>query len=181
MSEQIAIRDVVEPQPTRLGKAVVYRIAEQVAKQAGYAPGGDILAALKALGGTVRVKEFGASGEGDSGSLVVNGPGNFEVYVASNTSLARDRFTIAHEIGHYVLHFLWPRHKGKKISKLIATRFGSDPAEWEANWFAAAFLMPEKEFLEAFRVLQSSTERLAAQFKVSALAAQTRAKALGLI
>ncbi|MCE2564175.1 ImmA/IrrE family metallo-endopeptidase [Komagataeibacter sp. FNDCF1] len=55
---------------------------------------------------------------------------------------------------------------------------GSDDqrrAEWEANWFAAAFLMPETAFRRAYHV---SANQAKAIFKVSLPAIEARARSL---
>ena len=51
-------------------------------------------------------------------------------------------------------------------------------AEWEANWFSSAFLMPEAEFVDAARTL--SDAGLARKFGVSLTCVQTRRKILGM-
>lgn len=71
-----------------------------------------------------------------SGSIFVHEKNSFDIVLPIFTSPIRDRFTIAHEIGHYFLHSL----AGER--KICANREGSNLVEWEANWFAASFLMP---------------------------------------
>ena len=51
--------------------------------------------------------------------------------------------------------------------------------EWEANWFAAAFLMPSKPFCDAWKTM--SLNDVARHFLVSTSAAENRAKALNLL
>jgi len=92
-----------------------------------------------------------------SGSIYVHAKESFDIVLPTFTSPIRDRFTIAHEMGHYYLHSLG----GDK--KIWADRKGSGQVEWEANWFAASFLMPrylitklkiktEEEMMEEFGV-----------------------------
>ena len=168
-------------EPSNLSKKAIYQLAENVAQQLKYEPGSDVGDALKALGGRLNLQGIWRRRREHSGSLVVSGPGNFDVYIATNTSPTRDRFTIAHEIGHYVLHFLWQRHQRKPIERIEATRYGSDRAEWEANWFAAAFLMPEAAFQERLRQTQRGYLSRGAGLQISPMAAKIRAKALNLI
>jgi Zn-dependent peptidase ImmA (M78 family)/transcriptional regulator with XRE-family HTH domain len=52
----------------------------------------------------------------------------------------RQRFTLAHELGHLLLHSL-----------RRATVMTNDDAEKEANWFAGALLLPEEAAREAMR------------------------------
>lgn len=60
------------------------------------------------------------------------------VYERACDDVGRDRFTIAHEIGHYFLH-----RKGVILSRRDSGHVESfyDP-EWQANTFASFILMP---------------------------------------
>jgi Zn-dependent peptidase ImmA (M78 family) len=104
----------------------------------------------------------------------VDGPDNFRILVSAFTGPERDRFTIAHELGHYVLHSDFGR------KRIRAARFGSDRVEWEANWFAAAFLMPETDFRDTCRRVGTNSTLVAARYLVSAKAAEVRMKALNI-
>lgn len=60
------------------------------------------------------------------------------VYVRATEGVGRDRFTLAHEVGHYFLHddgFTYARSTTKIPSYC-------NP-EWQANTFASAFLIPK--------------------------------------
>jgi hypothetical protein len=124
---------------------------------------------VRYLGGTV---EVGPSPE----SLVVEAEGRFTIHIPMTTSSKRDRFTIAHELGHYFLHYLYIKREGVE-------RFGrglSNRAETEANTFAASLLMPSEQFRTAFRRLNGDVYELASLFGVSPSAAQVRCSSLGL-
>lgn len=169
------------PTSCGLNRASVEILAASTIKHVGYLPGDDLDASVTKLGGRI---QYSDSNEvllnSDSGSLVVNGPANFEINLATNTSQIRDRFTIAHEIGHYVLHYLYARQVLKQdVLKMKATRYGSGEVEREANWFAAAFLMPKEAFTEEFKKFHSPAV-VSLKFKVSMQAAEIRAKVLGL-
>ena len=91
---------------------------------------------------------------------------------------SRQRFTCAHEIGHYMKHgegdFAYVDHRDKLSQE------GVDPDEIYANTFAATFLMPEqavKEFVD----LRVGVKQMAAEFGVSKLAMKTRLESLGLL
>jgi Zn-dependent peptidase ImmA (M78 family) len=93
----------------------------------------------------------------------------------------RDRFTIAHELGHYVLHYLYAKQVLKQnLTKVIAQRYGSGREETEANLFAACFLMPEDEYREQFGLLAGSHTDLSEKFGVSTRASRLRASNLNL-
>ncbi|WP_353649722.1 ImmA/IrrE family metallo-endopeptidase [Nakamurella sp. A5-74] len=111
-------------------------------------------------------------------SLVIHRSGTFKINVPSYTSARRDRFTIAHELGHYFLHYLNARPD--EVRRKF-TRLGRNPAETQANYFAAELVMPREQFREHFMQENGDLRRLARIFDVSQLSAQVRAESLGLI
>jgi Zn-dependent peptidase ImmA (M78 family) len=101
----------------------------------------------------------------------------------------RKRFTVAHEIGHFLLH-----EDRAHIDRGTYVKFrdamsgsGTEGEEREANQFAAALLMPEDWVTSAFKAerLDPADEealgRLASKFEVSALAMSYRLHNLGLL
>ncbi|ACI57130.1 protein of unknown function DUF955 [Rhizobium leguminosarum bv. trifolii WSM2304] len=167
------------PSESGLSKASVDKLAASIAQQVGYEPGGDLGAIVKKLGGKIVVSDW-AESDATSGSIRIEKDGSFVVAVASHTGVERDRFTIAHELGHYVLHYLWPKQNGKPVTAVEARRYGSGRVEWEANWFAAAFLMPAEAFKAAWTELNGILGEVAGHFGVSTEAARIRAEYLGL-
>lgn len=89
----------------------------------------------------------------------------------------RQRYTIAHELGHFCLH----RHLHKRFEDQIFFRGEeSNKEEWQTNDFASSILIPEDEFRKFIRSGKRSIEELAKKFKVSTLALRIRAKNLGM-
>jgi Zn-dependent peptidase ImmA (M78 family) len=86
-----------------------------------------------------------ALGNEVSGVLVIDGDRGIVGYNLAH-SATRQRFTIAHEIGHYQLHredaslFIDERYFAAFRNSLSSS--GSDRRERQANAFAAALLMP---------------------------------------
>jgi Zn-dependent peptidase ImmA (M78 family) len=107
----------------------------------------DLVAARLNL--TVAAAELGTN---MSGMLVVENERGAVGYNASHAPV-RQRFTMAHEIGHFILHLKKNRKSQFFIDPYIAFRrdessaTGNDREEIEANQFAAALLMP-KEFVQ---------------------------------
>lgn len=103
----------------------------------------------------------------------------------------RQRFTIAHEIGHFVLHHKHSNndvHMDKKWAYFRSSTPSSvEVYEVEANQFAAELLMPEsliRQSIEAKGFDLSNdldTSRLAQELKVSEQALTIRLVKLGLI
>lgn len=152
-------------------KEYIDEYAQTSAKRLGLIPGGDILSVTLKLGGRLHYRSVFDDEATDT--IYVHGQGDFDIVLPDHSTPRRDRFTIAHELGHYLLHS-WI---GKR--PLVANRNGSDRAEWEANWFAAGFIMPEDEFKKA-HAQKRSLSWLADHFDVSEHAAQVRCKVLGL-
>ena len=86
-------------------------------------------------------------GEGISGALVIDS-GKGTIGVNPTESKVRQRFTIAHELGHYELHrqdsSLFIDKEFKVLFRDHNSSTGEILKEQEANAFAAAILMPEK-------------------------------------
>ncbi|WP_283178637.1 ImmA/IrrE family metallo-endopeptidase [Gemmobacter sp. 24YEA27] len=170
--------------PTGLGapKHSIESFAEYAAEYWGYQPGGSLEEIVAKAGGRIVVGSSGFE-DGESGSIVAKALNDFTIYISRNTSRQRDRFTIAHELGHLTLH-LGPILEANPGAVMRATRWvdDNDPeqqrAEWEANWFAAAFLMPKEKFTETYRNL--GLQGTVDLFDVSESAATTRARTLSL-
>jgi Zn-dependent peptidase ImmA (M78 family) len=89
----------------------------------------------------------------------------------------RQRFTIAHELGHYCLH----RDQIDRLVEKILFRDdgGPDNIEWQANQFAARLLMPQEEIRLNIQSGIREIDELARKFGVSSLAMQFRLRNLG--
>ena len=121
------------------------------------------------------------SHEGCSGKACKEN-GESAVIEYDNTELPlRQRFTIAHELGHHVLnHTSNGHHFRDEISQFKANV--RSPTETQANKFAAELLAPEiaiKHYV--FKKNITSIETLARLFKISSVAMKYRLKNLGMI
>ena len=111
-----------------------------------------------------------------NGSMTINKDEKEIVITLSNlTTNLRNNFTIAHELGHLFLHAT-----NMEERKISFTRYGSGRLEWEANWFAAAFLMPKKLFKKKCKEFNSNTNELSLHFNVSETAIKVRKQDLGI-
>jgi len=112
--------------------------------------------------------------------------------VNRNHQANRQRFTIAHELGHFLLHEGEPVHVDETESYRIERRSskssaGDDPMEIEANAFAAELLMPaiflRRDLDERGDNVDLSddaaVEALASRYKVSVTAMTFRLANLG--
>ena len=156
--------------PLNWSRDAVQKSAEGVAEAVHYKPGDDLRSVVEFLGGTLHYQD---AADLAVSYIDVHGPFKFDIFLSPFASRRRDRFTIAHEIGHFVLH----SDLGKV--QLTASRENSNRAEWEANWFAANFLMPEKIFREKSAEGLSNAQ-LADCFDVSEAAIEVRKSSLGI-
>lgn len=139
------------------------------------------------LGITIKVSDFNEEAAG----LLIIKDGTTTIGVDSNSGPERKRFTIAHELGHFVLHL----EKSKMfIDKLFYRQKSNgyttrdEKIEREANFFAANILMPQKLILKSLENLTSSDlhddstiNTLAKRFNVSSSAMLFRLINLGIL
>jgi Zn-dependent peptidase ImmA (M78 family) len=112
-----------------------------------------------------------------SGALL---PAAREIRLNAIEAETRKRFTLAHEVGHWICHCL-DRSDRPVFCRHQDLALATDRAlEREANLFAAELLMPEPDLRAAFRD-QSDLKELAAEFGVSPLAMQWRLYSFALV
>jgi Zn-dependent peptidase ImmA (M78 family) len=117
-----------------------------------------------------------------SGTIVKNGNKTLIVINALDSEI-RQRFTLAHELGHFFLH----KNKDVYVDRAINLNVSFikyrrktkvyDPEEAEANAFAAELLMPKKliskDFMRLYSVFEESlgkVQKLQIDFIIKALA-----------
>lgn len=155
----------------------VEKMAEATRRTLGIAPDvpiPNLTRALERAGAPVfrmalpGVEEHRVIGKGHFGVSHWGGPGERPVIGYFAGSGDRDRFTIAHELGHIVLH---------------SYRAPGDDAELEAHRFAGALLLPRSRAQELISPATSLSEyaRVKAAFGLSIQATIMRAANLGLI
>jgi len=98
----------------------------------------------------------------------------------------RQRFTIAHELGHFLLHEGTPLHVDHDFRVNMRNSRSSQAADWEeieANQFAAELLIPQdflRSDLESGKHSAKDAARLARRYRVSEAAMSYRFVNLGL-
>jgi Zn-dependent peptidase ImmA (M78 family) len=151
----------------------------------------DVEQVAKKLGITVRYEHY----DEDLSGVLVKEVDRVLIGVNSSHAVTRQRFTVAHECGHYVL-----QHTGEVfVDKTIRSQsqilrrdgkssLGSDAYEVAANQFAAELLMPATILeVQVTKRLQAKSKisadelvsELASLFKVSSQAMEYRLTNLG--
>lgn len=128
----------------------------------------DVNAVAERFGLAIYAKPLAA---GVSGMIVreLGTQAGYTIYVDSGEAAVRQRFTAAHEIGHYVLH---RDHIGNGISDnyLLRSDRMSNWMEVQANAFAADLLMPYPLIEKLIAEGTSSLTGLAKRLQVSEIA-----------
>ncbi len=127
-----------------------------------------------------------------SGTLVIK-DGKKTIGVNSLESEKRQRFTIAHELGHYFLDHLQDAEvimDTKRLYRNFESALGSKSQEVQANAFAAALLMPRSQVIKCFEEERMKDDfiedseiiaHLAKIFDVSEVSMSIRLNRLGLM
>jgi Zn-dependent peptidase ImmA (M78 family) len=143
----------------------------------------------RSAGTQVRYRKF----DGNISGLLLRTNGETVVGVHAQHARTRQRFTIAHELGHFLLHDGRPAivehlHRSARVNFRDGTSaLATDTEEIEANQFAAALLMPgdmvEDEFNQLFgrHTDERIVQLLARRFGVSPQAMRFRLMNLALI
>ena len=167
------------PAPANNSKRNIFKYAEEVAKKHNYNINeNDVFKIIEFLGGKIEKIEPMGSFESDDASLIVKQKGDFIVRLSVLCGDDRNRFSAAHELGHYLLHYF----SQNRQDEMHAARSGdvNDRAEWEANWFASAFLMPEVQYRKIHKDEIGNFDAISCHFRVSRRAAEVRALVLDL-
>jgi Zn-dependent peptidase ImmA (M78 family) len=120
------------------------------------------------------------AGAQKSAEIRRNEDGSYFIVVDENEPYTRQRFSIAHELAHYILH----QEKLKESGTLNRDSANSE-IEQQADQLAIETLMP-KDKVESYirkkgwhRLNQSILNKIARQFEVSPAAAAIRLRELG--
>ena len=89
------------------------------------------------------------------------------IYEAAHKRYCRANFTIAHEIGHFILHRVLSPINFSRTASPVQPKVFEDP-EWQADTFASEFLMPYEECLSL------TPKEIRRKYHVTISAAKTR-------
>ena len=149
------------------------REAIRLLNEAGvYEPPVNPVEIARNMGVNVNFVTFSGESEGVAG---LYDPAHDSILVNESEAGVRQTFTVAHELGHRVLHRAWAESDAYKVLWRDPRRQGKDRFEVEANAFAATLLMP-KQMVDEYRSL--SVTSLARIFAVSEQVATIRLNTL---
>ncbi len=96
-----------------------------------------------------------------------------KIYINQNNTVEQQLFTIAHKVGHIVLH-------GDNHDYIDNPNFNNTSKGEEAELFAMALLMPEEIFLKKWHQTNKDYKKLALFFGVDEIVIKKRAMNIGL-
>jgi Zn-dependent peptidase ImmA (M78 family) len=145
--------------------AVINVLASTFGEKHGHKPGQDLSKIVSKLGGKVYSSSIMDTHEF---------PENMSMIVTNNVPLIkkdfccgprRDQFEIAHNLGHFVLHYEYRKTVlGEHTLQLQAPRYGTDNADREANFFARVLMMPDAAYKAEYDRLCGDHSRIAMHF-----------------
>ncbi len=160
-------------------KQKISKFSEELSLALNWHHQSDVRETIVKQGGQIEFIDFWEENE-KAGALLVESSGEFTIYVPSHTSIERDNFTIAHEYGHYILHYALKNIELAHGETFVAYRYGAGPVEWEANWFAASFLIPESLLKKHIHRHGKDVAKIADTFSVSKSFCEFRMRELNL-
>ena len=136
----------------------------------------DVFGLANALGIEVTEKFL----DDERSGCIEKGQNGYIITVNKSHSPARQRFTVAHELGHYIFHGDLIEQGTIKDDKLYRDARVGGIHEAQANKFAANLLMPDKLIFKLLASGINTIPELARALKVSEHAMRIRAESLGM-
>ena len=133
----------------------------------------DPVSVAEFVGVTVSFVEFG--GESDARISGFYDCEKDEILVNKHEFPLRQTFTVAHELGHKILHEEWAKSDHYKVLLRDPSMRENSPVEQEANFFAANLLMP-KSMMDEYYLLPP--HKVSEIFAVSVPAVKARLQSL---
>lgn len=128
----------------------------------------DIIKIANSLG--IKVYKCQFKEQGISGAILKEN-NEYKIYVKTDDAQVRKRFTVAHELGHFLLHK--DKLEDEHYDDIMYRGNLSSDEEDEANYFASCLLMNKEPLLKISKLVKNKSE-LARMFEVSEAAMNIR-------
>lgn len=102
-----------------------------------------------------------------SGKITRLPTGVYEIKINKYESRERQRFTLAHELAHFLLHRNEIDRLGEIADNVLYRSGASETIEYEANRLAAQIIIPEEAINERQQAIGKNVDQLAKEFGVS--------------
>ena len=128
----------------------------------------DIIKIANSLG--IKVYQCQFKEQGICGAILKE-KDKFKIYVKTDDAQVRKRFTVAHELGHFLLHK--EKLEDEHYDDIMFRGNLSSEEEEEANYFASCLLMNKESLIKISKFIKNKSE-LAKMFEVSEAAMNIR-------
>ena len=169
--------------PALASKAAIEVYAEEIANALSFNPGDALEPIVADLGGTIEYKNPISSGGSLPESIVIRSEESFTIYLGMMNSSERDRLTIAHELGHFFVHYplFIETHPAETM---VATRWVDETDQSQAAGVSGRRVgLPQHSSClkrsSRPRACGSDLPSVAGLFAVSLSAAELRKRSLG--
>ena len=159
-----------EPKPCGLDMNVIIGMAQEISTKMGYDPKEPFRKFLEANGGKLFEESLGFPAKfiNARSCILVKDANDFSIHTQELTDSVGRRFDIAHEFGHYILHYLYNGKKSPMFAGRQAPKTETEKQfESEANYFAISFLLNIKEFEEQYEKCNQDALLMSYYFGVS--------------
>lgn len=109
-----------------------------------------------------------------SGKITRLPTGVYEIKINKYESRERQRFTLAHELAHFLLHRNEIDRLGEIADNVLYRSGASETIEYEANRLAAQIIIPEEAISERQQAICKNVDQLAKEFGVSKTVMEVR-------
>lgn len=158
-NQNITIRVGAVHKVERISKRTIEQKIREIFREFGIKCYENITALATLIG--FKVGESDNIDDYDDGFIYISeDKGKKVIGVNSNRSLKQKRFIVAHELGHYFLHY---NENNNSLFAFRENRKGKDFRENEADYFAACLLMPADIFSQKYISLKKSKMRYSEQ------------------
>ena len=157
-----------------LDLSTVYSLGEKADQAVEWKVDFDLADLIRALGGTIHYIDYADFRQYEKlfeNSIYVHENDRFDILLPAYATSADHRYTLAHELGHYLLH---------RKEMTFACRSGETQIEKESDCFALGFLMPKAVFEPYVERHGKSVRLLSIAFQVPEFAVQSRLRSLAL-
>lgn len=138
----IVKKNTISPSASDLSFSDIEELAVRAGDKLNYKYDGNLAESVRRAGGEIRYTDFWAYHGVEKGSIYILGAEKFTIWLSERASRRMNAFTIAHELGHYFVHYAGNERASSDGRFMIAARYETGDVESQADLFAVNFLAP---------------------------------------
>ena len=159
--------------PVSPHKQEIIDYGTSIRKVSNYNDGDSIKDLIFKYGGNIHFVD-GFNRFGMPRTVIIHATCDFDICLSRYTSSSKDNFELIRCLGHYIIH------SSCGSRPLLINKPCSHLVEWQANWFAIGFLMPELKLKEDYITNRGRLDLVALLYKLPLDIVKIRAESLQL-